>query len=203
MLFRTFDQFQVDPLGAILTLLGFLVALAVGITFHEFNHAFIATRLGDSLPRRQGRLSLDPLAHLDPAGTIMIFIVGFGWGKPVMVDQRALRLGPRSGMALVSLGGPLANIIVAFVAAIPIKLGLVSPSVVSFRNFQGGADDVLPYLLGLTIALNLVLAAFNLLPIAPLDGFKVALGILPRSLAEPFSRLERYGPIILLSLILF
>jgi len=201
VLFRTFDQFQQDPTRALITIAVFILALAISITFHEFNHAFVATRLGDSLPKRQGRLSLHPFAHLDPMGTMMILVAGFGWGKPVMVNPHSLSTGPRAGMAVVSLAGPLSNFVVAAIAAIPIKVGLVSMSFVGFGLFRGGPEDLIPYFLGSVISLNIILAAFNLLPIAPLDGFKVALGILPKNMAASFARLEQYGPIILFGLI--
>lgn len=99
MLFSVLSQIQSNPVGAIITLLTFVFALLVAISFHEFSHALVATRLGDGTPRRMGRLSLHPLAHLDPMGTAMILLAGFGWGKPVEVQASNLRTGPRPGMA--------------------------------------------------------------------------------------------------------
>ncbi len=202
MLFRVFDQLQFDPFGAFVTLGAFLLALVVAITIHEFSHALSATRLGDSTPRSQGRLSLRPIAHLDPLGTMMILFAGFGWGKPVQVNAAYLQPNPRSGMAAVSLAGPISNVVTAAIFAIPIRVGIFDPRTIGFGAFRGDNSDVLGYVFGALVFWNLLLAAFNLLPIAPLDGFKVVLGVLPREAAISFSRLEPYGPFILIGLIM-
>ena len=191
MLFRLLDQFQSDPVAALITLAAFAVALIVGITVHEFSHAWSATQLGDYTARGQGRLTLNPLAHLDPLGTILIFVAGFGWGRPTPVTPSNIRIGERAGMALVALAGPISNMIVATLAALPFKLGTVS--------FRGGIDS---QILEALILWNVVLAIFNLLPIAPLDGFKVVLGILPRAAAALFERTERFGMVILMVIVL-
>lgn len=189
---------QSDPLGAILQLFVFLVSLVIAISVHEFSHALVATKLGDPTPRRMGRLTLHPLAHLDPIGTIMILLAGFGWGKPVQVYAGNLRPGVRSGMALVSLAGPMSNFMMAVVFAIAIRSLDVVPSSSAFR-----LDALLGSFLLSAMGLNLVLGIFNLLPVAPLDGFKVALGLLPRNAANSFGKLERYGPAILMLVILY
>ena len=173
----------------------------MAITFHEFSHALAATLLGDPTPRSQGRLSLNPLAHLDPTGTVALLLVGFGWGKPVQVQPGYMHTGVRTGMAVTSLAGPLANVTVAALASIPIRSGVVGAEYVGFTLFRGHPDEVLGYVIGSVVFLNLLLAAFNLLPIAPLDGFKVVLGVLPREPAMQLAQLERYGPMILLILI--
>ena len=191
MLFRLLDQFQTDPIAALITLAAFAVALIVGITVHEFSHAWSATQLGDYTARGQGRLTLNPLAHLDPLGTILIFVAGFGWGRPTPVTPSNIRIGERAGMALVALAGPISNMIVATLAALPFRLGTVS--------FRGGIDS---QILEALILWNVVLAIFNLLPIAPLDGFKVVLGVLPRAAAALFERTERFGMIILMVIVL-
>ncbi len=191
MLFRLLDQFQTDPIAALITLAAFAVALIVGITVHEFSHAWSATQLGDYTARGQGRLTLNPLAHLDPLGTILIFVAGFGWGRPTPVTPSNIRIGERAGMALVALAGPISNMIVATLAALPFRLGTVS--------FRGGIDS---QILEALILWNVVLAIFNLLPIAPLDGFKVVLGILPRAAAALFERTERFGMVILMVIVL-
>ena len=191
MLFRLLDQFQTDPIGALITLAAFAVALIVGITVHEFSHAWSATQLGDYTARGQGRLTLNPLAHLDPLGTLLIFVAGFGWGKPTPVTPSNIRIGERPGMAVVALAGPISNMVVATLAALPFRLGTVS---------LGGSIDSL--FLQSLILWNVVLAIFNLLPIAPLDGFKVVLGILPRQIAGVFQRTERLGMIILMVIVL-
>lgn len=189
MLFRLTDQFLTDPFAALISLAAFAVALIVGITVHEFSHAWSATQLGDHTAREQGRLTLNPVSHLDPIGTILIFVAGFGWGKPTPVTPAFLRIGERPGMAVVALAGPISNIVVATLAALPFRLGTVS----------GGIDS---QFLQALVLWNVVLALFNLLPIAPLDGFKVALGVLPRAIAAPFARTERFGMIILLVIVL-
>lgn len=191
MLFRLLDQFQIDPIGALITLAAFAIALIVGITVHEFSHAWSATQLGDYTARGQGRLTLNPLAHLDPLGTLLIFVAGFGWGRPTPVTPSNIRIGERPGMAVVALAGPVSNMIVATLAALPFRLGTVSPG--------GGIDSLF---LQSLVLWNVVLAVFNLLPIAPLDGFKVVLGILPRTLAAVFARTERVGMLILMVIVL-
>ena len=202
MLFRVFDQLQHSPLDGLVTLASFSLALVVAITFHEFSHALSATLLGDSTAKGQGRLSLNPMAHLDPVGTAMILLAGFGWGKPVQINPANLRTGARPGMAVVSLAGPLSNVLVATIAATPISAGIVGLDFVGFRSFSGQAGDLTGYVVGSVVFWNLLLAAFNLIPVAPLDGFKVALGVLPREAAFRFARLERYGPAILLTVIM-
>ena len=179
------------------------VALLIALTFHEFSHALVADRLGDETPRRMGRLSLNPLAHLDPLGTLMLFLVGFGWGKPVPVNPLQLRGDPRSGMGLVALAGPLANLSLAGLFAVPVRLELVpwdSPLALPLHPDLGA---IIAALIGYIILFNLILAIFNFIPIAPLDGFRVLLALLPRNLAYSFERTERYGSIILLLFIFF
>ena len=203
MLLRSLGLLFDDPLAFFILLPIILatvgIALLIAITVHEASHALMAYRLGDPTAQRLGRLTLNPIAHLDPMGTAMILFVGFGWGKPVPVNPHFLRAGARSGMALVSAAGPLSNIVTATLFAIPIKAGLVAwHSPLRFSYFEGGFVGILADLFGFIILYNILLAVFNLLPISPLDGFKVALGLLPRELARPFARLEQYGPAILL-----
>ena len=183
--------------GLIAGLLGILVALTV----HECFHAWVADRLGDPTARYMGRISLNPLVHLDPLGALMMFMAavsgrGIGWGKPVPVNPRNLRYGPRVGMGIVSFAGPFANVMVAAVLGLPIRLGLQLP---------GTLSDLL-----LTMMfINIGLAVFNLIPLPPLDGYGVVQGILAgvRSrwsyeLSRKLMPLERQGPLILLFLIL-
>lgn len=170
-------------------LIGIGVALVVGITFHEFSHAFTADSLGDHRPRALGRVSLNPLAHLDPIGSLVFVIAGFGWGKPVPVNVYALRPG-RVGMAFVAAAGPLANVVVAVVAAVVYRL--LAPIGVA-----GFALDLVWYV----VLYNLLLAAFNLIPIPPLDGYNVALAFLPPRWAFTVQRYAPYGVILLLVLV--
>jgi len=168
---------------------GIAVALVVGITFHEFSHAFIADQLGDHRPRALGRVSLNPLAHLDPVGAIVFVLAGFGWGKPVPVNVYALRPG-RIGMAWVAAGGPIANVMVALVASVGYRA-------MELAGIGGMALDVAFWI----VLFNLLLAFFNLLPIPPLDGYNVALALLPPRMAFSVQRYAQYGIIVLLLLV--
>ena len=169
-------------------------ALLIGVTFHEFSHAFAANRQGDLTATRLGRLTLNPKAHLDPAGTVMLFIVGFGWGKPVPVDPRRLKSG-RLGMAIVSAAGPAANVVLALAFALLFQSGLLEPS--NFNRSALGAIDVLGWLTlvaTLSVLLNLILAVFNLLPVPPLDGGGILAGIAPRVLLPAVAKLLAHRP---------
>ena len=202
MIFAFLSQFQVEPFHALVSMATFVLALVTALTFHEFSHALVATVSGDPTAKRLGRLSLNPMAHLDPTGTAMILLAGFGWAKPVPVNPANLRTGERPGMAAVALAGPLSNVVMATILAIPIHAGVVTSAFLGFTVFRGGLDDIPGYVIGSVIFWNLLIAAFNLIPLAPLDGFRVALGILPRDLATSFARLERHGPAILMGVIL-
>jgi len=207
LLVRDPGRFFRDP-GTFVLVFGFFLAvigvsLIVAITVHEFSHALVATLLGDNTARRRGRLTLNPLSHLDPMGTLLIFLVGFGWGKPTPVNPHALRTGPRAGMTQVSLAGPMSNLLTAALFALPFRMGWVSwgapPSLALVMPLS--PSMLLGNLLTFLILYNILLAVFNLIPLAPLDGFKVVLGLLPRDLALQFARLERWGPALLLTII--
>jgi len=165
------------------------VALVVAASVHEFAHAYVADRLGDPTPRSQGRLTLNPLAHLDLVGSLLILLAGFGWAKPVQVDPMNFR-DRRRGMILVAAAGPLANITVLFLLGVPYKLGLLA----------FGAT-VLDRLLVVTIRINAMLAIFNLIPVPPLDGSKILIGLLPPPQAAAYARLQPYGVLLLLLLV--
>jgi Zn-dependent protease len=204
-LLLTYSQLLEESVLLFLTFFGAVVAaLICGISFHEASHAFTADRLGDRTARIMGRVTLNPLRHLDPVGTAILMIGGFGWGKPVPVDPRRLRNGPEAGRAMVAAAGPLSNILLAVIASVPIHLGLVdwwSPFRVPFSVSSWGVEDYLALFLSAVIVFNVILAVFNLLPIAPLDGFSVAVGLLPRDMSLWFARLEQYGPGILMLLL--
>jgi Zn-dependent protease len=163
-----------------------IVAIILAIDIHEFSHAWAAEHLGDPTPRLQGRLTLNPLAHLDPLGTIMLVLIHFGWGKPVQFDPYNLR-SPRRDGAMISLAGPTSNILLAILCSLVIRLPI--PAIFTAFLVQ-------------LLIFNVVLAIFNLVPIHPLDGFKVVEGILPPRQAAEWHELERYGMIFLLALLL-
>ncbi|HUD19909.1 MAG TPA: site-2 protease family protein [Patescibacteria group bacterium] len=167
-----------------------IIALVVAISIHEFSHAFMADYLGDPTPRLQGRLTLNPLAHLDPIGTILLLIARFGWGKPVIFDPYNLR-NPKRDSALISIAGPISNFLLASVCAIIVHF---------LMNINSTAVDVLIALLQSIIVLSVMLGVFNLVPIHPLDGFKIVEGILPDEYARQWHELQPYGLIFLLFL---
>ena len=176
-----------------------LIALLVVITIHECSHSLLAYLLGDSTSKRLGRLSLNPLRHIESTGLVLFFLAGFGWGKPVPVNEHTL-LGGRRGMALVSATGPISNILTATIFVIPIKLGLISwPTTLFPSRFIGfGMEIILSHTIATIVLFSIVLGVFNLLPLAPLDGSGVALGLLPRSWADVVERLQKYGPVVLI-----
>jgi len=168
----------------------FIVALVVAVTFHECAHAFVALRLGDATGKMLGRVSLNPIRHLDLFGSLAFLFVGFGWGKPVPVNPYNMRgVSPAVGYALSALAGPASNVLLAFLVTVPIRLGA----------FDGLAMD--PYLaefIEQLILVNVLLAAFNFLPIPPLDGFSLARLFLPRNI---IGWMEQYGMFVLIALV--
>jgi Zn-dependent protease len=162
-------------------------AILVALTVHEFFHGLTAHLLGDPTPKRQGRLTLNPLAHLDPLGTLLLLVAKFGWAKPVEVNPMYFRGNRQRGFLLVSLAGPASNIVLAFVAGI--LYFLVGP--------QSGLSRFIGYLL----IIDVYLALFNLLPIPPLDGSNILLSLLPAQYHERFYQLQGYGTIVLMLLI--
>ncbi|NLN86297.1 MAG: site-2 protease family protein [Syntrophomonadaceae bacterium] len=171
-----------------------LPAILVGLTFHEFAHGLVAHRLGDSTPARQGRLTLNPLPHIDWLGFLMLMVFKFGWAKPVQVNPYNFQnISQKTGMMLVSLAGPGMNLIIALLSMAALKM------LIPYQDAIWAAI-IIPLFIPL-IYINLILAAFNLLPVPPLDGSKILAGILPDAGANWLYSLEQYGPLILLLLI--
>lgn len=177
------------------TLVARAVVLLIAFTIHELAHAVTADRLGDPTPRRMGRITLNPLKHLDPIGTILLLLVGFGWAKPVLINPMNLRGNPRVAMGIVAAAGPISNIIMAVLGALVIRSGVV--------NLQGAAAMSVGMFLFVFVQINLILAFFNLIPVPPLDGSKILFAILPDELVYQLRPLEQYGFLILMALIFF
>lgn len=169
------------------------ITLIVAFTVHEYAHAYVAYKFGDETAKNQGRLTLNPMQHLDPIGTILIFIAGFGWAKPVPVNRFFFK-NPRLAGTLVSIAGPFSNLLLAILGFI-IWYGMVAI----------GVDDSLPFyvqqFLDLFIQLNVVLFIFNLLPIPPLDGYRVLEDLAPTHLRAKMTQYEQYGVLIFLILV--
>ena len=161
--------------------------LLFALVFHEYSHAWVANKLGDPTARYSGRLTLNPLAHLDPFGSLMILFVGFGWAKPVPVDSRYLS-NPRLDMMKIAFAGPAANLLLAFIGGTILRTG-----------FMGGSITMMLYLF---TQINIMLAVFNMIPIPPLDGSQIFSGIMMRRNPELVHKLQMYGPQILLGLIM-
>lgn len=163
--------------------------LALSIAVHEFFHAWTADQLGDPTPRIQGRVTLNPLKHLDPLGTLMLLLVGFGWGKPVEFDPYNLK-NPIRDAALIALVGPASNIVIAMILGLLLRFDVFSSQIL----VQGVLEIMM---------LNVVLAVFNLIPVYPLDGSKILLAALPKELAFEYDQfMHRYGMFVLLALLI-
>jgi Zn-dependent protease len=197
------------PLAFLILIAAFTASLLLGLVLHEVAHAYVADTLGDHTPRSFGRLSLNPKRHLDPVGSALIFFVGFGWARPVPVNPFNTA-NPKRSMALIASAGPVTNVVIAGLAGVPIKMGLVpffhpfvAPSAAELwaQVWTESPENLLGLFFGTIVLLNVILAVFNLVPLAPLDGFRVAVGILPPHLSREFARLEPWGPGVLLVLI--
>ena len=172
-----------------------LIALGIGVILHEYMHGWTADKFGDSTARLAGRLTLNPIAHIDLVGSIILPIFflmtglpGFGWAKPVPVNFGALR-NPKRDMIWVGLAGPATNIVIATIGSVVLRIGFVNP-----------ASILETFLIDLVV-INLILAIFNMVPIPPLDGSRIVMGLLPDRLAYEYGKLERVGFIILIFLL--
>jgi len=171
--------------------------ILLALTFHEYAHAYVAHRYGDDTAQKSGRLTLNPLRHLDPLGTIMIFLVQFGWAKPVPVNPYNLR-NPKKDMLWISAAGPISNMLLALISGLLFRLF----SDVALITERYSLVGLLVVMVFLSLKINLALAIFNILPIAPLDGSKILYGLLPPGFGKMIFALERYGPYILIGLII-
>lgn len=178
------------------TLVSRIIILLLSFSVHEFSHAAAADALGDDTPRLAGRLTLNPLAHLDLWGSLLLLIAGFGWAKPVPINPANLQHRTGAGVMLTSLAGPTSNFLMAVLAAVPLRLGLVPVNTVN--------GPILPSLYNFLfefIFINLILMLFNLIPLAPLDGDKVLDYLLPERLQRWYERIRPFSPIILIALV--
>ncbi len=204
MLFQFLDAIRTrDLVTAVAVLLGFLTIVAA-ITFHEFAHAYTADRLGDPTPRYQRRLTLNPLAHLDPIGTLLIVIAGFGFGRPVQFNPALLRTDRRLGTMMVALAGPLTNIFLGVVFGLSLRLVLAT---VSSGETNSAALRVALETMAIFVELNFILAIFNMIPFPPLDGSKVLPALLPPEMAYSLERFyfqtQQYGFFVVLLIMSF
>jgi len=178
---------RLDPMAILYS----LPAIFLALSFHEFAHAYVASRLGDPTPQMEGRLTLDPMSHIDPVGLILFILVGFGWAKPVKVNPSYFR-NARLGDLLVSVAGPLANLFLAF-----LSLSIIYISVFVFK-FE---HMIFTNIMWPIVNLNLVFMVLNFLPIPPLDGFHIAKNLLFRRYGHIFWNIERYGSLIFILLL--
>lgn len=170
------------------------ITLIIAFTLHEFAHAFVAYKFGDETAKRQGRLTLNPMQHLDPIGTLLIFIAGFGWARPVPVNRFFFK-NPRLAGILVSVAGPISNLLLASIGYIVWYLLLAA-------GIAEQLPTALPDFLNIFIELNLILFLFNLLPFPPLDGYRVLEDLAPSHLRAKMTQLEPYGSLIFLILVI-
>jgi len=172
-----------------------VIALIIAFTLHEFAHAYVAYKFGDSTAKDQGRLTLNPLAHLDPLGTILIFLVGFGWAKPVPVNRFFFK-NPRFAGVLVSIAGPISNLLIAFVGYFFLIL-----MANDFITMPLQMALIVDKFLNILVSLNIILFIFNLLPFPPLDGYRIIEDLAPRDVRVKLTQFENYGALIFLIII--
>lgn len=189
---------NIDFIGAIVYIISTLVVIFLTLPVHEFAHGYAAVKLGDDTPRWQGRLTLNPFAHIDYFGALCILLFGFGWAKPVQVNNRNFR-NPKRDMAITAFAGPLSNIIVAFICYIFLNIC----NVILLKNLELGAVWYVAEFFSYIASINIGLAVFNLIPIPPLDGSRLLSALLPYKYYYALMRYERYIYFGLLALIWF
>jgi len=179
-----------------------LVPALMAITCHEVSHGYIADKFGDNTARSMGRLTLNPIKHMDIFGTLMVFIVGIGWAKPVPVNFNNLR-HPKRDMIWVAAAGPITNFVLALVSALAMRLLVHLGSGIPEGSPLAAVVDPVTLMLAFSVYINLLLAIFNLIPVPPLDGGRVAVGLLPYRQSMALARVEPFGMIIIIALVFF
>jgi Zn-dependent protease len=177
-----------------------LVPALMAITCHEVSHGFIADKFGDNTARYMGRLTLNPIKHMDILGTLMVFVVGIGWAKPVPVNFNNLR-HPKRDMIWVAAAGPVTNFVLAVVSALAMRLLVRLGAEVPDSSPLAAFLDPITLMLAFSVYINLLLGLFNLIPVPPLDGGRVAVGLLPQGLSSALARVEPFGMIIIIALV--
>ncbi|MGG4489488.1 site-2 protease family protein [Metabacillus idriensis] len=175
-----------------------VIVLAIAFTVHEFAHAYVAYKFGDPTAKDQGRLTLSPLAHLDPIGTLLIFIAGFGWAKPVPVNRLYFK-NPRLAGVLVSVAGPLSNLVIAFIG---LAVWYILLSTGALSSLSSGTAESLQQFFNILIFLNITLFIFNLFPFPPLDGYRIIEDLAPSGIRAKMTQFESYGMVVFLILVL-
>jgi Zn-dependent protease len=173
-----------------------IITLVIAFTLHEFSHALTAFWLGDNTAKDAGRLTINPIAHLDPMGTLLLIFAGFGWAKPVPINPYRLRQKSRAGVMLVSLAGPLSNLLLAVTAGLFLRFSSLS----IYASTSAGFLPTMGQFLLQFVIINITLFLFNLIPLAPLDGEKILLFFLPPRIADVFEKIRPYAPMILLAI---
>ena len=179
-----------------------LVPALMAITCHEVSHGYIADKFGDNTARSMGRLTLNPIKHMDIFGTIMVFVVGIGWAKPVPVNFNNLR-HPKRDMIWVAAAGPITNFALAILSALAMRLLVYFGEGIPDASPLARIVDPVTLMLAFSVYINLLLAIFNLIPVPPLDGGRVAVGLLPYRLSMALASVERFGMIIIIALVFF
>jgi len=211
LLFKLIQLLFENPLYFLIFFIALTAPLLISITVHEWAHGFVAYKFGDNTPKEQGRLSLNPFRHLDPMGTLMLFVIGLGWAKPVeinpnnIIEEKTKETGvfslkDRYKLMLVAFAGPLSNFIMAILFSFIVYL-IITISNLKGLNPETNITALFIMLLEIIVRINLALGIFNLIPLPPLDGANIVRNLLPESLSDAYFRLSPYGIPILLVLI--